>query len=166
MKRIQLTRLLRPLLGAVLATVAITLGAVLAAISISGPSDNAEAVSSANGWGGEALQTLHTNVAQFSPISLANACGLGASSCFKCHNGQRAAAPSMESATAPWHADHKSVNNSCSGCHQGNPRLMKEDMAHKGMLNDPRTDVAAGCVSCHKGGDSETLNKKYTAITK
>lgn len=105
----------------------------------------------ATGWGGEATVALAEGVAQLSPISLANACGLGASSCFKCHNGKRAAAPEMSAAKAPWHAQHAKVNNSCVGCHKGNSRIMKEEVAHAKMLAKPRDNTADACGSCHKG---------------
>ena len=43
-------------------------------------------------WGSEALNAVYRGVAESSPIQLANACGSGASSCFKCHDGRRARA--------------------------------------------------------------------------
>ncbi len=105
----------------------------------------------ATGWGSEAIVALAEGVAQLSPISLANACGLGASSCFKCHNGKRAAAPEMNAAKAPWHAQHAKVDNSCVGCHKGNSRIMKQDVAHAKMLAKPRDNTGEACGSCHKG---------------
>ncbi len=69
-------------------------------------------VTTNTGWGSESLVELQTGLEKISPIALANACGMGASSCFKCHNGKRAAAANMDAAKAPWHADHKKVNNS------------------------------------------------------
>ena len=122
------------------------------------------AVVADTGWGSEALALVHEGSSRMSPIPLANACGMGASSCFKCHNGQRAAAPTMDSATAPWHTHHKTVNNSCIGCHQGNPRVMKQEMSHKGLIGDPRTDTAKACASCHTGADLNELNKHYTSL--
>lgn len=103
-----------------------------------------------SGWGSETLHVVQDGLSQLSPIALANACGLGASSCFKCHNGKRAALPDMNPAKSPWHVHHKSVNNSCVGCHKGNPRIMKEDMAHSGMIKSPKGGAEA-CGSCHKG---------------
>ncbi len=105
----------------------------------------------AEGWGGEATVAIAQGVQHLSPIPLANACGLGASSCFKCHNGTRAAKPQMDAAKAPWHADHAKVNNSCVGCHKGNSRIMKEDVAHAKMLAKPRDNTGDSCGSCHKG---------------
>jgi nitrate/TMAO reductase-like tetraheme cytochrome c subunit len=105
----------------------------------------------APGWGAEATVALAEGVARLSPIALANACGLGASSCFKCHNGKRAAAPSMDAALAPWHAQHAKTNNSCVGCHMGNPRIMKQDMAHSKLIAKPRDNAEQVCASCHKG---------------
>src|SRR5674476_843754 len=68
-------------------------------------------VSSADsGWGREAIGNVREYVAAISPIANANACGMGASSCFKCHNGIRAEAPKMDAKTAPWHFNHESVN--------------------------------------------------------
>lgn len=110
----------------------------------------------AEGWGGEATAALAEKASVLSPISLANACGLGASSCFKCHNGKRAAAPTTDAAKAPWHAHHAKVNNSCVGCHSGNPRMMKEDMAHKNLMSKPRGSAEA-CGGCHKGDLAKVL---------
>jgi len=104
----------------------------------------------ATGWGGEATAAVVEGVARLSPISLANACGLGASSCFKCHNGKRAAAPSMDVDKSPWHAQHKKVNNSCVGCHNGNSRIMKQDIAHERMISKPRDNTAGACGNCHQ----------------
>ena len=112
-----------------------------------------------SGWGAESLTVVHDGLRMISPIALANACGMGASSCFKCHNGKRAAAPDMDGGKAPWHAQHKTVNNSCVGCHKGNPRIMKEDMAHKGMLNAPKSGVQS-CATCHKS-DQAQVESKY-----
>lgn len=117
-----------------------------------------------DGWGAEALSQVYHGISSMSPIPLANACGLGASSCFKCHNGKRAAAANMDSGVAPWHSDHAKANNSCAGCHQGNPRLMKEKMAHNNMLNDPRSNLKQACSTCHAGSDLDALNKSYTSL--
>jgi len=118
-----------------------------------------EARVAAAGWGAESLATVREGLGKVSPIALANACGMGASSCFKCHNGKRAALPNMDPAKAPWHVEHKSVNGSCVGCHKGNPRLMKEEMAHAGMLKAPRGGTEA-CGNCHKS-DLAKVEAKY-----
>ena len=102
------------------------------------------------GWGAEATAAVAEGLTQLSPISLANACGMGASSCFRCHNGKRAAKADMDPIKSPWHVQHAKVNNSCVGCHKGNARIMKEDLAHKDMLAKPRDNTAAACASCHK----------------
>jgi nitrate/TMAO reductase-like tetraheme cytochrome c subunit len=115
----------------------------------------------ARGWGAEATMALAENASRLSPISLANACGLGASSCFKCHNGKRAPAPTSDPAKAPWHADHAKVNNSCVGCHKGNARLIKKELAHADMVKDPRPKAAELCASCHKSGNLADLTKAY-----
>jgi len=112
----------------------------------------------APGWGAEATVALAEGVARLSPIALANACGLGASSCFKCHNGKRAPAPEMNAETAPWHAQHAKVNNSCVGCHQGNSRIMKQDVAHAKMISRPRDNSAHSCASCHTNDLSKVQN--------
>lgn len=117
----------------------------------------------AQGWGAESLAEVRSSLRQISPVALANACGMGASSCFKCHNGKRAAAPNMDAAKAPWHAQHKKVNNSCVGCHKGNPRLMKEDLAHAGMLKGPRGGHNA-CGSCHTS-DLAKVEAMYKSVT-
>ncbi len=111
----------------------------------------------AAGWGAEAVADLRDALRAVSPIAEANACGMGASSCFKCHNGTRAAAPS----TAKWHTDHKSVDNSCVGCHKGNARLIKKELAHTAMVKDPRPQVDALCGACHKSGDAAKLAATY-----
>ncbi|MBI1424603.1 MAG: hypothetical protein GC149_14245 [Gammaproteobacteria bacterium] len=118
------------------------------------------------GWGSEALEAIHANVAPYSPIRLANACGLGASSCFKCHNGSRAKTPASDPKTAPWHVQHEKVNYSCAGCHAGNPRLMKKELAHTRLIADPRTQPAQTCFTCHEGSNKEDLLKTYQAIAK
>lgn len=109
------------------------------------------------GWGAEALADVRDMMRAVSPIAEANACGMGASSCFKCHNGTRAAAPGEQK----WHTDHKSVDNSCVGCHKGNPRLIKKELAHTEMVKDPRAKPAEMCASCHKTGNSADLVKAY-----
>lgn len=111
----------------------------------------------ADGWGAEAIAEVRDAMRAVSPIGEANACGMGASSCFKCHNGTRAAAPSQEK----WHTDHKSVDNSCVGCHKGNPRLIKKELAHSQMVKDPRPNPAEMCASCHKTGNAADLVKAY-----
>lgn len=109
------------------------------------------------GWGAEAIAEVRDAMRAVSPIAEANACGMGASSCFKCHNGTRSKAPPQDK----WHTDHKAVDNSCGGCHKGNPRLIKVELAHKGMVKDPRAQHAASCAGCHKGGDTAQLVAKY-----
>jgi hypothetical protein len=108
-------------------------------------------MSGAEGWGAETVVAIAEGAERISPIALANACGLGASSCFKCHNGKRADAPGMDPVKSPWHAQHSKVNNSCVGCHKGNSRIMKQEVAHAKMLTKPRDNTADACGSCHKG---------------
>jgi hypothetical protein len=126
------------------------------------PARDVESVA-AQGWGAESLAEAQAGLRQLSPIALANACGMGASSCFKCHNGKRAAAPNMDAGKAPWHAQHKKVNNSCVGCHKGNPRIMKEDLAHAGMLKGPKGGQEA-CGSCHTS-DLAKVEAMYKSVT-
>ena len=139
------------------------LGLVLWSVGPSG--HGPAAVDSTGAWGDEALQTTadagSDRRADWLPMAPANACGLGASSCFKCHNGKRAGAPKSEPAKAPWHAQHAKVNNSCVGCHRGNPRVMKEDVAHAKMVAKPRDDADGSCAGCH----SADLAKVKTAYT-
>jgi hypothetical protein len=115
------------------------------------------------GWGAESLVELQSGLDKISPIALANACGMGASSCFKCHNGKRAGAPKMDPAKSPWHVDHKKVNNSCVGCHKGNSRMMKEELAHAGLLKGPRGGAEA-CGGCHKA-DLAKVEATYKSVT-
>jgi nitrate/TMAO reductase-like tetraheme cytochrome c subunit len=114
------------------------------------------------GWGAEAVSALAEGASRVSPIPLANACGLGASSCFKCHNGTRAKAADMDPKKSPWHAQHAKVNNSCAGCHKGNPRIMKEDIAHSKMVARPRDDTAGSCAGCH-ASDLSKVQGAYAA---
>ena len=107
-------------------------------------------------WGHEALTNVGQRMRSISLIAEANACGMGASSCFKCHNGTRAAAPKQEK----WHTDHRTVNDSCVGCHKGNARLIKADLAHANMVKDART-APETCAKCHQGNDAAELLKSY-----
>lgn len=111
-------------------------------------------------WGGEALAAAAERAFEWVPIPVANACGIGASSCFKCHNGSRAAAPKADKASAPWHPQHKTVNNSCVGCHAGNARIIKKEIAHTALVKDPRGSPEA-CGKCHKAGNAADLLKSY-----
>lgn len=120
----------------------------------------AHARDTATGWGNEALETLPARAQAWSPIPVANACGLGTSSCFKCHNGQRAAAPKMDKENGLWHSQHMHVNDDCVGCHAGNPRIIKKELAHADLVADPRTQPAR-CAACHKSEDTVALLKQY-----
>lgn len=124
------------------------LGVVLIS-GLAGKSDGAAERLAARGWGGEAALAISEGAGLLSPIKLANACGLGASSCFKCHNGKRAALPNTDAKKAPWHAQHSKVNNSCVGCHKGNARIMKEELAHAKMVAKPFDNKTDSCASCH-----------------
>ncbi|MCS7285437.1 MAG: hypothetical protein NZ527_06930 [Hydrogenobacter thermophilus] len=120
---------------------------------------------SSSSWGSEALvenKPVEYFLEHHVFIPLANACGLGATSCFKCHNGQRAEAP----APKPWHTDHAKVNFSCNGCHKGNPRLIKKELAHTKMIPNPLTEPSSTCASCHMGQNIGELVKKYEAVKK
>lgn len=108
------------------------------------------------GWGHEALADVRQRMRSVSLIAQANACGMGASSCFKCHNGTRAAAPKQ----AKWHTDHRTVNDSCVGCHKGNARLIKAELAHANLVKDART-APDTCAKCHKGNDAADLLSSY-----
>ncbi len=112
------------------------------------------------GWGQEVLAVAREQAFELTPFSIANACGIGASSCFKCHNGTRASAPKSDKATNPWHPDHKTVNDSCVGCHGGNARLIKKEIAHANLVKDPRPKPEM-CSKCHQSGDLAGLQKKY-----
>lgn len=92
-----------------------------------------------------------------SVIPPANACGLGASSCYDCHGGVRA---EFDEDTA-WHDDHADVNHSCEGCHAGNPRMMMDDMAHDGMREIPVDDIEASCADCHDDDELEAYRGQY-----
>lgn len=121
-----------------------------------------ENVQNPHGWGVEALQIVGDEIASFSPVSLANACGLGASSCFRCHDGRRAKVQDVNEESSPWHAQHSKVNYSCAGCHQGNPRILRQELAHKNLIVNPLTAPEKTCASCHDKNDVGTLTIKYS----
>lgn len=116
-------------------------------------------VAEADAWGAEAISGVGETLQAMAPIPLANACGLGASSCFRCHNDRRAAAPS-KGEDAPWHVDHDKVNYSCAGCHNGNPRILKKEIAHQNLIANSVAQPQATCASCH-GADSDAKVKVY-----
>ena len=128
--------------------------------------DMASPEKAAPAWGEEMLAGIQHHMLAGLPIRVANACGLGASSCFRCHNGKRAAAPRNDPAKDPWHVQHEKVNYSCAGCHKGNPRLMKEELSHKGMVADPRTQPETSCFNCHKSADAQNMVDTYQKVTK
>ncbi len=111
-------------------------------------------------WGSEVLAEISEGLQKVSPIPLANACGLGASSCFRCHNGRRAELPGADE-DSPWHVDHEKVNYSCAGCHNGNPRILKQTIAHKNLIANPVAHPEASCSSCH-GDDAAAKSKVYS----
>jgi hypothetical protein len=140
-----------------------TWNATSAPIDISGPSWSwNESGPPYADWDSEALHVIHQQAAQWSPILPANACGAGTSSCFKCHDGRRAQAPTIgkDKDIGAWHLHHQKVNNSCAGCHHGNPRIIKQEIAHIGLIPDPRKNSEV-CASCHKPGDVPTVLKSY-----
>ena len=150
--------------GHALLLIAVVISATtLLVISQDGNDVSSQPTAGYDGWGSEALSLAYSGIST-SIIPLANACGIGASSCFKCHNGRRAGAPDMDSNKAPWHTEHARVNNSCAGCHKGNPRLMKEKMAHNRMNSDPRDKLQQACSTCHAGDDLDTLSKPYISL--
>lgn len=119
-----------------------------------------------NGWGSESLAEVHKKAGVFSLIGVANACGLGASSCFKCHNGSRADKPESDPEKAPWHAQHAKVNHSCAGCHNGNERIIRKSMAHRKLIANPVSAPEQSCASCHSGGETKEFTQRYlTAIS-
>ena len=145
-------------LGVMAAFFAVT---TLAWLSVIGEGDAARSEVAYSGWGQEALEEIRLATAALSPIADANACGMGASSCFKCHNGTRAIAPKMDPKMGAWHVDHKSVNGSCAGCHKGNQRLIKKELAHEGLIKDSRLKPSETCDACHKTGNTAELVKRY-----
>jgi hypothetical protein len=111
------------------------------------------------GWGEEALRSVGT-ADGWQLIPLANACGLGASSCFRCHNGKRAG----KASPVAWHTEHEKVNNSCVACHGGNPRLMKEKLSHRGMVLNPLTNPEKYCFECHTDDKAQAQLDKYKKL--
>lgn len=111
-------------------------------------------------WGSEVLAEVGQGLEKISPIVPANACGLGASSCFRCHNGQRAAEPTR-SENITWHIDHDKVNHSCVGCHNGNPRILKQNLAHRNLIANPLSEPEKSCTSCHSADEVKDKLAKY-----
>lgn len=142
-----------------------TLWSYLGGTDDAGDASPVAAVDGTPAWGDEVLADIHQHVVAGLPIRVANACGLGASSCFRCHNGKRAAEPGHDPVKDPWHVHHKTVNNSCVGCHQGNPRLMKQDIAHKDLVVNPRMQPANTCFTCHTSDDAQGLVDVYQKLT-
>ena len=169
----------RPLMGRLLGTfkvggtvAALSLAAVLgwSTFSLEGGGPAAEQTAAKgdhSGWGSEVLESIHEQAV--APADLiaqglirpANACGLGASSCFRCHDGGRAQAPPEDPETAPWHIDHAPVNDSCVGCHQGNDRLMRQQMAHRDLVANPLEAPGQSCASCHSADEVDDLLAVY-----
>ncbi|KPV39016.1 hypothetical protein AN478_11870 [Thiohalorhabdus denitrificans] len=153
---------------------ALAVVAAVTALSLSGVEQNREEAAldelaaterAEQGWGDRVLSSIHHGVLEQAPVNVANACGLGATSCFKCHNeGRRGPAPAMDAESDPWHPDHMEVNHSCDGCHQGNQRLMVKGIAHKEMLPDPREHPETACAECHEGGEVDGLLETYKAV--
>lgn len=112
-------------------------------------------------WGQEALEIIHEQAKELSPVEFANACGLGASSCFRCHNGKRAELPNYSPTEAPWHDQHKQVNYSCTGCHAGNPRILKQEIAHKNLIANSVTQPEKTCATCHSADEVKTVLDVY-----
>lgn len=131
-----------------------------------GVAQQSAAESSTAAWGDRILADVAHHMSVGLPIQVANACGLGASSCFRCHNGKRAAAPGSDPEKNPWHVQHKSVNNSCGGCHKGNPRLMKKEISHEGLIAKPVEQPENACVGCHADADLAQLVDSYKKLTK
>jgi hypothetical protein len=165
------TRILRRISRPVLfyATCALSVTAVALLLSVLGAiphpagSANHSTVSQTHsGWGAAAIATRRQFEAAWSPIAAANACGMGASSCFKCHASGRGPAISDKA----WHSDHEQVNNDCVGCHHGSPYLLKKSLAHADMIADPRTSPEMSCTNagCHQRGDADKLVVKYRNI--
>ena len=111
-------------------------------------------------WGESAISSFHGSFAACSPIAAANACGMGASSCFKCHTSGRG--PAIDNSV--WHTDHQQVDNDCVGCHKGSPWIMKKSLAHAGLIADPRTTPQTSCATCHQGGDLKKLVASYMKV--
>ncbi|MCB1756679.1 MAG: hypothetical protein KDJ38_14245 [Gammaproteobacteria bacterium] len=127
--------------------------------------DMSETVEPEQAWGEGIVANVVGHVSAGLPIRVANACGLGASSCFRCHNGKRAEAPATDPDKNPWHVQHSSVNNSCAGCHKGNPRLMKKEMSHRELIVNSVAEPEQACFGCHTGDDGPALVDKYLQVT-
>ena len=158
---------------AVLTTVTVVAGAGWSYLG-GGASDGLETIAASDtrqqpaspAWGDEVLASIHEHVLAGLPVRVANACGLGASSCFRCHNGKRAPAPGKDADKDPWHVQHERVNYSCAGCHKGNPRLMKETIAHNGLVANPVAEPKETCFGCHNSADEQQLVDSYRKLTK
>ncbi|MFO8005381.1 hypothetical protein [Thioalkalivibrio sp.] len=150
--------------AAILSIMAVFGGSILIVEALTGDPRSSVISGEQRDWGAEVLDAIHDNVIAQGLVRPANACGLGASSCFRCHNGRRAAEPPTDPTTAPWHSDHARVNNSCTGCHDGNPRLMREQMAHKDLIAKPLNAPDESCASCHRNeSELEEFLDRYLA---
>lgn len=147
------------------ATVAVwLLGTLLAVgdIALRAPTQaGAGSPAAAQGWGSEALAHVAEDTGSFTFIGIANACGLGTSSCARCHDGKRAPAPAKENTSGPWHRDHARVAYSCVGCHEGNPRVLREDVAHRKLIAAPLAAPDKHCKTCHKSAEIAALAGRY-----
>jgi hypothetical protein len=163
-----LRRLSKPVLFYAACAVCLTGGALV--LSLLGaspePSGSGDHIASVHrldaGWGAAAIAAPHRYEAKWSPIAAANACGMGASSCFKCHAAGRGPAISEK----PWHSDHSQVNNDCVGCHHGSPYLLKKTLAHADLVPDPRTAPDKSCTNagCHQSDEANKLVVTYRNI--
>ena len=113
------------------------------------------------GWGESAISSFHGSFSACSPIAAANACGMGASSCFKCHSSCRG--PAIDNSV--WHTDHAQVNNDCVGCHKGSPWILRKSLAHAGLIADPRMTPEKSCATCHQGRNLKDLVANYMKVS-
>ncbi len=79
-------------------------------------------------------------------VSPANAqCGANASSCKRCHQGEKAY-PVND--MGQWHIDHAD-SDFCQLCHGGDKTADDADVAHQGMFDPLGERGQARCAACH-----------------
>lgn len=80
-------------------------------------------------------------------------CGADASSCKRCHEGQKAYPVNT---LGPWHSDH-AQNDFCQLCHGGDKTVDDAVAAHVGLFDPLGERGAARCVACHPADAPDRL---------
>jgi hypothetical protein len=87
----------------------------------------------------------------------AQAADSSANSCLACHADLYYLHDSGKLYCLTAHTDH------CSGCHEGNPTVMKKEESHLGLLTHPQQDNGAKCLECHEQQEIQVRMTKFEA---